>query len=103
MMRFTTSLLLSAALIAAPATAFAQQAPAAPAAPAADAPRVTGAAAGANKASFFASGNLIPLAGVAAVAAAGVLAATLGGGDDETGPPTSTATTTATTTATSTR
>lgn len=98
MTRFTTSMLLTAVLVAAPATAFAQQAPAAPAA---DAPRVTGAAAGANKASFFASGNLIPLAGVAAVAAAGVIAATIGGGDDESGPPTSTATTTATSTTSS--
>lgn len=103
MTRFTTSLLLSAALLAAPVTAFAQSAPSTPAAPAADAPRVTGAAAGANKATFFASGNLIPLAGVAAVAAAGVVAATLGGGDDESGPPTSTSTSTSTTTATSTR
>lgn len=98
MTRFTTSLLLSAALIAVPATALAQSTPAAPAA---DAPRVTGAAAGANKATFFASGNLIPLAGVAAVAAAGVIAATVGGGDDESGPPVATSTTTSTATTTS--
>lgn len=99
MTRLTTSLLLSAALIAAPATALAQSAPAAPAAPA-DAPKVSGSAAGAQKAGFFSSGNLVPLAGVAAVAAAGVIAATVGGGDDEAGPPVATSTTTSTATTT---
>lgn len=107
MNRLLASLLLATALVT-PA-AFAQDANNPPAdtaqqAPANSTPQVTGGAAGQN-AGFFSAGKLTALGAVSGVAAAGALAAAIGGGDDESGPPTtstSTSTSTATSTATAT-
>lgn len=112
MTRFSRLLIMSAALIAVPSASFAQSAAEPAAAPAvssdtqvAQAPqkehKASGSAAG-NRASIFSAGRLYPAMGVAGVAALGALAATLGGGEDEAGPPTSTSTSTSTSTATST-
>lgn len=112
MTRFTRLLIISAALVAVPSVALAQSATE-PAAVTQASPdmqvaqagqaehKATGSAAG-NRASVFSAGRLYPALGVAGVAAVGALAATLGGGDDEAGPPTSTSTSTSTSTATST-
>ncbi|MDG5495129.1 hypothetical protein [Niveispirillum sp. BGYR6] len=108
MIRFTRLLIISAALVAVPSAALAQSA-AEPVASTQASPdmqvaqagkkgqKATGSAAG-NRASVFSAGRLYPALGVAGVAAVGALAATLGGGDDEAGPPTSTSTSTATST-----
>ncbi len=115
MTRFTRLVILSAALVAVPSAAFAQSAaestPTSQASPDMQVAqagkkehKASGSAAG-NRASVFSAGRLYPALGVAGVAAVGVLAATLGGGDDEAGAPvnTSTSTSTSTSTATSTR
>ncbi|MQP67654.1 hypothetical protein GE253_20200 [Niveispirillum sp. SYP-B3756] len=110
MIRFTRFLIISAALVAVPSAALAQSTAesvastqASPDMQVAQAGKkehkATGSAAG-NRASVFSAGRLYPALGVAGVAVVGALAATLGGGDDEAGPPTSTSTSTSTATST---